>query len=359
LNGNSGTTSGPNFLGTTDAKDLVFKNNNTESMRITSGGNLGMGVIAPTEKLDILGRIKLDDSYGRSTTLETISFGVGNGLCKVYGGGTNSINFVVGDAYYDCFKVGTSNNTSYFRDKLKIGDITFDISNAQLEVKGTSNNPQVMIDAYSGQTNSTPMIQQRNSSGTVIGAIHTDDATNIFMGVTAGSANNTSGGGIKNLFLGNSAGNLNSTGTKNIYLGYRAGYQMTAVFGNIVIGTETNASNFSGSNQLNIGNTITGDLSTGNIGIAGNLALSNAGKGLQIKEGSNAKMGTAILSSGSVIVSNTSITTSTRIFLTLQNCSSCGTLYISSKTAGTSFTITSTNNTDNSTVAWLLIEPAQ
>lgn len=40
LTGNTGTTAGTNFLGTTDAVDLVFKTNNTERLRLTSGGVL-------------------------------------------------------------------------------------------------------------------------------------------------------------------------------------------------------------------------------------------------------------------------------------------------------------------------------
>src|ERR1035437_8428703 len=47
LNGNAGTTAGTNFLGTTDAKDLVFKTNNTEWMRIVTAGNVGIGTSIP------------------------------------------------------------------------------------------------------------------------------------------------------------------------------------------------------------------------------------------------------------------------------------------------------------------------
>ena len=40
LTGNSGTTPATNFVGTTDAQDLVFRANNVEKMRITSTGNV-------------------------------------------------------------------------------------------------------------------------------------------------------------------------------------------------------------------------------------------------------------------------------------------------------------------------------
>ena len=47
LTGNASTTAGTNFIGTTDANDFVTKTNNTERMRITSGGNVGIGTGTP------------------------------------------------------------------------------------------------------------------------------------------------------------------------------------------------------------------------------------------------------------------------------------------------------------------------
>ncbi len=48
LTGNGGTTAGTNFLGTTDAQDLVFKTNNTEKVRVlASNGYVGIGTAAP------------------------------------------------------------------------------------------------------------------------------------------------------------------------------------------------------------------------------------------------------------------------------------------------------------------------
>ena len=58
LTGNTGTIAGTNFLGTTDAIDLVFKTNNTEQMRILSGGNVGINNISPSEKLDVTGNVR-------------------------------------------------------------------------------------------------------------------------------------------------------------------------------------------------------------------------------------------------------------------------------------------------------------
>lgn len=90
----------------------------------------------------------------------------------------------------------------------------------------------------------------------------------------------------------------------------------------------------------------------------GNLAIQIAGKGLQVKEGSNAKMGQAVLVAGTVTVANTSVTASSRIFLTTAiSGGTIGILSVGTITAGTSFVINSVA-TDTSTVNWLIIEPA-
>lgn len=86
------------------------------------------------------------------------------------------------------------------------------------------------------------------------------------------------------------------------------------------------------------------------------VAIGSAG-GLQIKTGSNQRMGTATLVAGTVTVNNTSITANTLIFLS--RTTTGGTVGHLSTTlvASTSFTINSSSATDTSVVAWLLVEP--
>lgn len=99
--------------------------------------------------------------------------------------------------------------------------------------------------------------------------------------------------------------------------------------------------------------------------IAGPAIASNApfdinavGSGLQVAEGTNAKQGTAVLVAGTVTVANTSVTANSRIFLTSQaDGGTVGFLRVSGRTAGTSFTITSSSATDTSTVAYEIFEP--
>jgi hypothetical protein len=106
-----------------------------------------------------------------------------------------------------------------------------------------------------------------------------------------------------------------------------------------------------------------GDGSADNFRISGGgqVSIEIAGAGLSITEGSNCKQGVATLVLGTVVVSNTSVTASSRIQLTAQ---SLGTvtvptaLAVSARTAGTSFTILSSNLTDTSVIAYFITEPS-
>lgn len=61
ITGNAGTIPGINFIGTTDANDLVVSTNSSEKMRITSAGNIGINTNNPVTKLDIQGTVKIAD----------------------------------------------------------------------------------------------------------------------------------------------------------------------------------------------------------------------------------------------------------------------------------------------------------
>ena len=53
LNGNADTNPTSDKVGTTDSQDFVLKSNNTESVRITSSGNVGLGTATPSTLLHL------------------------------------------------------------------------------------------------------------------------------------------------------------------------------------------------------------------------------------------------------------------------------------------------------------------
>lgn len=93
----------------------------------------------------------------------------------------------------------------------------------------------------------------------------------------------------------------------------------------------------------------------------GALSVVTTGFGLKVAEGSNAKQGTATLVAGTAVVSNTSVTANSRIFLTAQSLGTVSiptALAVTARSAGTSFTITSANAIDTSVIAYEIFEPA-
>lgn len=89
----------------------------------------------------------------------------------------------------------------------------------------------------------------------------------------------------------------------------------------------------------------------------GQVALQTVGKGMSIKEGTNAKQGIVTLVGGAAVVTNTSVTATSRIMLTPQNASGgAGSVSVTARTAGTSFTIGSTNVLDTRDIAYVLFE---
>lgn len=104
------------------------------------------------------------------------------------------------------------------------------------------------------------------------------------------------------------------------------------------------------------------------ISIAKPLRLTVAGMGIQIKEGGNAKSGTATLVSGTALVSNASVSGSSRIQVTRYNknaSSALGVPGVGTVVSGTSFLIEALKPTDAtveagdaSSVAWLIVDPA-
>lgn len=94
----------------------------------------------------------------------------------------------------------------------------------------------------------------------------------------------------------------------------------------------------------------------GPVSISTNLILTTAGSGIQIKTGSNARAGTAVLVGGTVTVANTSVTANTLIFYSVKTPGGTQGFLSTASSVGTSFTINSTSIIETSTIVWMLVE---
>jgi hypothetical protein len=93
------------------------------------------------------------------------------------------------------------------------------------------------------------------------------------------------------------------------------------------------------------------------------IILGTISKGVQLKSGTNGRIGTAALVSGTVTISNNTITANTRVFATAYSIvGTPGFLAMSGRSNGVSFTITSytgagaVNTADTSSFSWILFE---
>ncbi|ESU27789.1 hypothetical protein FSS13T_02670 [Flavobacterium saliperosum S13] len=143
LTGNSGTTAGTNFIGTTDAQDIRFHTNGTERARILSTGTMGINSVGTTTSQLTVAASGTNDAiagtanhnvanavWGRNAhATGTAVIGATNGLGGIYptngagiaGSGTNSIGV------YGSTGNGSPNNDAH--DGNHAGGFTLDSDN--------------------------------------------------------------------------------------------------------------------------------------------------------------------------------------------------------------------------------------
>ncbi|MEU4169431.1 glycosyl hydrolase family 28-related protein [Streptomyces sp. NPDC026665] len=84
-----------------------------------------------------------------------------------------------------------------------------------------------------------------------------------------------------------------------------------------------------------------------------------AGRTVVPSGGAAARMGTAVMVAGQVTVNTTAINSTSNVQLTIQTPGgTVGSVYVNTRTAGTSFVIKSTSSSDTSTVGWRIIDPS-
>ncbi len=121
-----------------------------------------------------------------------------------------------------------------------------------------------------------------------------------------------------------------------------------------VNGSSTDAMRLSSGGNLNVGG---GNVdATDKLEVTGNLALITAGNKIKITTGTNASVGSSVLVAGTVTVSTTAVTASSKIFITRGiTGGTVGELSIGTITAGTSFVINSVSSSETSTVNWWIV----
>jgi len=83
LLGNAGTNASNNFIGTTDVVDFVVRTNSTERMRVLSTGNVGIGEVNPSDRLQVSnGNLRVGE-------LSTTSGPAGYGRLLYFSGGSS------------------------------------------------------------------------------------------------------------------------------------------------------------------------------------------------------------------------------------------------------------------------------
>ena len=208
-----------------------------------------------------------------------------------------------------------------------------------------------------------------NTSGTLGNASYTTTSGTKYDWRISSSFQPTSGTGIFYNLLFN--GGINQTGGANGVVGAISFEPTLTAVGTswsaLTMATSNSSAKFLNQTGANTTSTHVGAFGFGSttvptdkVEVTGNLALLTAGNKLKIATGSNASVGTsAAMTAGTITISTTAVTANSIILLTgidgSTPCATCGDLSIGTITAGTSFVINSSLNTDTRTVNWLII----
>ncbi|HOU97826.1 MAG TPA: hypothetical protein PLP65_03170 [Bacteroidales bacterium] len=227
LTGNSGTNPASNYLGTTDAQDLVIRTQNSERMRIMSSGAVRIGYgTAATNALQVGG-------YGTSNP--TVFMGSDGGGAPGYG-----YIGLYGTSYGTLSTILRGGGLSFFnsRNQYVFGQTTAVDPNDFVAVVGNGTYPWA-LNAYTSQNNAGAIYGQgkgkksygvwgevnHNTSIGVIGNNSSTTANTLACGVQGQTAN-PSGSGVVGINSSTTA-DVNATGVS----GYTTNSSGTAIYG--------------------------------------------------------------------------------------------------------------------------------
>ena len=358
----------PFYPGNLTTGSVLFGGNNGVAIQNNSNffwdntnDNLYVGGATPSTGLQVAGRLNLygtDNTIANSQTFYTT--GDNYPLMQIAPIQHNNVNLTF-DAYYNGSSWVSSYSSSQFQISKSGGELIFNYGTAsqgstvswtqllalmpsQVSVQGP---PTLTTSLLSVGTLQVP-------PGTTPGVMLNFGLGNhVLFGPSFAGRN--IGVAFGNIFFMTSNLNYNTNASNFLYSSGAAG----CIFELTTNGTFAFVTAPAGT--LGSAATLTTAVSITNAGVMtciGNIDVSVAGQGLRVAEGSNAKQGVATLAAGTIAVANTSVTANSRIFLTCQVPGGVpGFLRVSARTAGTSFTILSSNALDTSTVGYEIFEP--
>lgn len=245
LDTNPGTAPGQNFVGTIDAKDLVFGVNSSEKLRITQTGRFQLFGWAPSSGANSAYNIFIGG--GNDTSIDSnIAIGVGSMINNT----TGRFNTTLG------FSALENNSTGE-------GNTSFGFQSMRMNTSGSSN---VSIGVNSMFNNTVGI------NNVSVGTSTLEDNIN----------------GSNNVTMGTWAGLHLNSGNSNVMIGTAAGTTLNSGTANILIGDSVQTMTSTSSNELNIGNWIFGKNGQIAIGSFNNLPqsfITNSDYQLIVKRG--------------------------------------------------------------------------
>ncbi|NHM02301.1 hypothetical protein [Flavobacterium difficile] len=222
--GNAGTNATTNFIGTTDAVDFVTRTNNTEKVRVTSSGNMGIGVSNPVAKLDVAAGTTLVNSVvnGTGNINDFLQYNIQNTSTGVRAQSGYSATADNGTATTGFAWIGINNSTFNFPTAYNVGganDVSYVGSGQDMYIANANNTRSII---FSTGRATTPFFNERmriRSDGSV--GINSPGAATEKIKVVHSGAGNDAINAVNNddnIGKGNAvwATNGNATGTSII-----------------------------------------------------------------------------------------------------------------------------------------------
>jgi len=150
LTGDLGTTTASNFIGTKDAVDFITRTNNTEKVRVTSSGNMGIGTPTPVAKLDVAAGVTTTNSVVNATGSinDYLQYNVQNTSTGIQAQSGYSATADNGTATTGFAWIGINNSTFNFPTAYNVGganDVSYVGSGQDMYIANANNTKSIIF----------------------------------------------------------------------------------------------------------------------------------------------------------------------------------------------------------------------